>query len=161
MNGDRITPACAGKTEERRYGRAHRQDHPRVCGENAHRSRAESWCAGSPPRVRGKRAPAPTVLPQNRITPACAGKTIGCDRCKKCFEDHPRVCGENVHFLPFAVPCRGSPPRVRGKPSQLLLDVSVGRITPACAGKTVDISRLLSIQKDHPRVCGENRQDLK
>ena len=51
---ERITPACAGKTD-----RAHReafgtQDHPRVCGENAPVAPSMLDFMGSPPRVRGK-----------------------------------------------------------------------------------------------------------
>ena len=32
---DRITPACAGKTEEMKRYLTEAEDHPRVCGENA------------------------------------------------------------------------------------------------------------------------------
>ncbi len=70
---------------------------------------------GSPPRVRGK------VISQNafsrsmRITPACAGKSIGLTPCVSRFQDHPRVCGEKIHHLASHIPMAGSPPRVRGK----------------------------------------------
>ena len=33
----RITPACAGKTLHGRFVRIHRQDHPRMRGEDSHR----------------------------------------------------------------------------------------------------------------------------
>ena len=92
----RITPACAGKTYADELTILIREDHPRVCGENAHRSRAESWCAGSPPRVRGKpRRPARAGRSRG-ITPACAGKTDEKKSIGSACEDHPRVCGENT-----------------------------------------------------------------
>ena len=47
---------------------------------------------------------------------------------------------------------------MRGKLRMAGVDVSIARITPACAGKTGKITiRVLTIG-DHPRVCGENVQ---
>ena len=34
-NKEGITPACAGKTPQRRWGRVHGLDHPRMRGEDA------------------------------------------------------------------------------------------------------------------------------
>ena len=50
----------------------------------------------------------------------------------------------------------GSPPRVRGKPDELIKSADKGRITPACAGKTRVHLRGYGFYRDHPRVCGEN-----
>ena len=65
--------------------------------------------------MRGK--PEPTVLGVVLIgiTPACAGKTIPPQLQFPLVQDHPRVCGENLHFTHSKNPLRGSPPRVRGK----------------------------------------------
>ena len=50
----RITPACAGRSENVLAIHVVTPDHPRVCGEKRHmRSRAFSMF-GSPPRVRGE-----------------------------------------------------------------------------------------------------------
>ena len=71
----RITPACAGKTQQ---GLAHPvrvEDHPRVCGENAAVNLSVRLTSGSPPRVRGKQAKQVCDQLALRITPACAGKT--------------------------------------------------------------------------------------
>ena len=51
-------------------------DHPRVCGKNSMADGTVTIKAGSPPRVREKQ-----LMPQfeklnQRITPACAGKTL-------------------------------------------------------------------------------------
>ena len=70
------------------------------------------------------------------ITPAHAGKTIQPPLLSHIFWDHPRACGEN--FVPSLAHCGkvGSPPRMRGKPSDYPAKVAVQGITPAHAGKT-------------------------
>ena len=73
----RITPACAGKTVSGKPRSAQREDHPRVCGENLSISSCSFRVLGSPPRVRGKRVSLSACTVQDRITPACAGKTAG------------------------------------------------------------------------------------
>ena len=52
--GQRITPACAGKTKLLFCVEKCLTDHPRVCGENAHNAEILLKLLGSPPRVRGK-----------------------------------------------------------------------------------------------------------
>ena len=70
----RITPACAGKSQQGNRLMSWVWDHPRVCGEKRWKRRTSSCMAGSPPRVRGKaRRGACSGLP-GWITPACAGK---------------------------------------------------------------------------------------
>ena len=71
------------------------------------------------------------------ITPAYAGKT-NCFYIKEFIQrDHPRVCGENVAVALYAIHVYGSPPRMRGKPSNVTAFDGQPRITPAYAGKTV------------------------
>ena len=50
----RITPACAGKREQRGSNSQWLKDHPRVCGEKVLLRLKHSRKLGSPPRVRGK-----------------------------------------------------------------------------------------------------------
>ena len=152
----RITPACAGKTATGHAIPCQGWDHPRVCGENSAPRSAPAPAKGSPPRVRGKRAPAPTVLPQNRITPACAGKTVYEYWLGNLPQDHPRVCGENMPPSVYYDAHEGSPPRVRGKRKVGVPHICRPRITPACAGKTDRHYHLRGLRQDHPRVCGEN-----
>ena len=66
------------------------------------------------------------------------------------------MCGENlgVQFNQSGV--WGSPPRVRGKLTLRALSVIFSGITPACAGKTVEVVDADFLCEDHPRVCGEN-----
>ena len=69
--------------------------------------------------------------------------------------DHPRVCGEKLGiFLLFCLQI-GSPPRVRGKVTQVTAIIALSGITPACAGKSKEQYGKKIFQKDHPRVCGE------
>ena len=73
----RITPACAGKTNNINSFKLQNQDHPRVCGENFSNPALVHAGVGSPPRVRGKQRHRQKFTYCVRITPACAGKTDG------------------------------------------------------------------------------------
>ena len=66
------------------------------------------------------------------------------------------MCGENRRASSRAICTAGSPPRVRGKPRSISGIFFLSRITPACAGKTINDYEKSSYAKDHPRVCGEN-----
>ena len=68
------------------------------------------------------------------------------------------MCGENAMRNSSSVAPWGSPPRVRGKLGSFDEITFSTRITPACAGKTSAKVFLTRNIKDHPRVCGENRE---
>ena len=70
----RITPACAGKSEQKVSELTGIRDHPRVCGEKGCGIVSVQLLKGSPPRVRGKVLLMPATENSIRITPACAGK---------------------------------------------------------------------------------------
>ena len=73
---DRITPACAGRSDSGVLGDAIEVDHPRVCGEKCPTTGWSPSSSGSPPRVRGE-APVPLNFESGgRITPACAGRRL-------------------------------------------------------------------------------------
>ena len=127
-----------------------------MCGENPSREKYLPAAVGSPPRVRGKRAARERMLGIQRITPACAGKTVERASDLVADEDHPRVCGENGKTRSRVTSFLGSPPRVRGKLDEKPDGEFKFRITPACAGKTSHFTLRLSASQDHPRVCGEN-----
>ena len=152
----RITPAGAGKTGLGGAAKAIGTDHPRRCGENAHANNKQPTAAGSPPQVRGKQWPLGASVRVFGITPAGAGKTRRRTIANTCPEDHPRGCGENSVVWVFGVRQMGSPPRMRGKHSQITKFRTLDRITPADAGKTSQGIRFVTAQEDHPRGCGEN-----
>ena len=86
-----------------------------MCGENAIRDAIYMQVAGSSPRVRGKLGRSDLEGSEQRLIPACAGKTRAADWIQKFAEAHPRVCGEN-HRGCLTMPApTGSSPRVRGK----------------------------------------------
>ena len=131
-----ITPACAGKRQERLSSRTNHRDHPRVCGEKSVFPWRSWFTLGSPPRVRGKEHSTNSHQPKHRITPACAGKSRRILEFLRVFRDHPRVCGEKRALKSTALSSVGSPPRVRGKAARPPRSSGPGGITPACAGKS-------------------------
>ena len=49
----------------------------------------------------------------------------------------------------------GSPPRMRGKAYEYVVNGGIHRITPAYAGKSSLSQADKAVLRDHPRVCGE------
>ena len=80
--GLRITPAYAGKRERFDLFNAGMWDHPRLCGEKKMGCCIWITVSGSPPPMRGKESVMTGNLPESRITPAYAGKSVGQQRCK-------------------------------------------------------------------------------
>ena len=111
------------------------RDHPRVCGEKSGNCRLLDRVNGSPPRVRGEEGTPFLLCGRERITPACAGRSLRRIENRSRGEDHPRVCGEKSDRFRYCVLEVGSPPRVRGEVTG----------TGGCTRG----------RRDHPRVCGE------
>ncbi len=65
------------------------------------------------------------------------------------------MCGKKSTSSWFRLICSGSPPHVREKVSIKSVQVTIRRITPACAGKRVDEELILQLHRDHPRMCGK------
>ena len=137
------------------------RDHPRVCGKNIRVSCSDATSLGSHPRVREKQSVICSRISEHRITPACAGKTIGSWDSKRFSQDHTRVCGKNLKIERKISKILGSPPRVREK-LELTKDLDYeSGITPACAGKTDHLIWRNTSDGDHPRVCGKNQLGLR
>ena len=76
-----------------------------------------------------------------RITPAYAGKSELATYRFVADWDHPRVCGEKVSPQVLQGHIQGSPPRMRGKGLlQIFISEPLG-ITPAYAGKSIEIDK--------------------
>ena len=97
--GNRITPACAGKTRLETMEMLVVRDHPRVCGKNMLAVVFKVSALGSPPRVREKLNLCWIGHVFLRITPACAGKTLARLLELSLKRDHPRVCGKNLRQM--------------------------------------------------------------
>ena len=133
-------------------------DHPRVCGEHRQRFGRTYYVRGSSPRMRG--TPSSWILscvvlagssPRMRgtleagtgtkdnpgIIPAYAGNTSMGSPLPSGNGDHPRVCGEHIMALRFAVPSLGSSPRMRGTHVGDVLGGQGDGIIPAYAGNTM------------------------
>ncbi len=108
--------------------------------------------------MRGKVVSVPADWDLVRITPACAGKSPYSQFVLITGEDHPRVCGEKFYSSFSWRGFKGSPPRVRGKVLPMFINRLLGRITPACAGKSFENVIGTIVCQDHPRVCGEKRR---
>ena len=93
---------------------------------------------------------------KERITPACAGKTVLPEHQRFVNGDHPRVCGKDFLDDGLTDWHIGSPPRVRERHGMYLAISIYGGITPACAGKTHQVSFGNISCEDHPRVCGKD-----
>ena len=65
--------------------------------------------------MRGKEAFLSSKWKPSGITPAYAGKSEALASNPDAQEDHPRLCGEKVHFNIVKVEVQGSPPPMRGK----------------------------------------------
>ena len=152
---ERITPACAGKSDWDEVYVKLVKDHPRVCGEKFDTPGFYIVLPGSPPRMRGKGERKTGKTRRVGITPAYAGKRDGKDQRHAAVWDHPRVCGEKFYIVLPLYNLLGSPPRMRGKVSSFSLPSLSPRITPAYAGKSVQQLSLVNMAWDHPRVCGE------
>ena len=90
--GERITPAGAGKTIGLSVRMLITLDHPRRCGENDVSSGENLQAMGSPPQMRGKHASGSRTAADLGITPADAGKTL-----KRSFRNQP-FCSRAVQI---------------------------------------------------------------
>ena len=92
----RITPAYAGKRTIHAHRKGVYQDHPRIRGEKASTLCYTYKIVGSPPHTRGKVSFFITCIDFFRITPAYAGKSLGCPGLDTAHRDHPRIRGEKT-----------------------------------------------------------------
>ena len=137
----RITPAYAGKSSLHSNAAGNDGDHPRIRGEKLAVHNAPLGRSGSPPHTRGKVRRVTIPLPDERITPAYAGKSHLTGQLQGFSKDHPRIRGEKFpHRRARRVP-GGSPPHTRGKELGYPRQSCWNRITPAYAGKRLKKSR--------------------
>ena len=111
---------------------------------------------GSSPHMRGTHDCCTIFDSPQGIIPAYAGNTRWLHLMPLDYRDHPRICGEHSVW-PYtpAIPA-GSSPHMRGTPwTDDELRQAFG-IIPAYAGNTPVQERPTSLQRDHPRICGEH-----
>ena len=158
---DGITPAYAGKRYIFKGLLCGFKDHPRLCGEKCAEPSIVVTIQGSPPPMRGKVVRAIPDILRKRITPAYAGKSANVTLAGSSGWDHPRLCGEKYEPGIEKSLNLGSPPPMRGKDEENAVIGSCNGITPAYAGKSQESESLISRTRDHPRLCGEKKEDTK
>ena len=150
-----ITPACAGNTTMEATLQLGIRDHPRLRGEYQAQFFPLVAESGSPPLARGIPDVILSIVFLNGITPACAGNTVGAVLEQRYLWDHPRLRGEYTEYNNRKKQQSGSPPLARGILIQRRKDSFVKRITPACAGNTLELFGGIGSPRDHPRLRGE------
>ena len=153
--GIRFIPACAGNSDRGPYASRQAAVHPRVCGEQPVRIRSIGPNPGSSPRVRGTAKLNRDYLGAVRFIPACAGNRSTARTTSIRTAVHPRVCGEQSHFVTQRPVIPGSSPRVRGTVRRFVFCGTTNRFIPACAGNSDERFRRDPPGSVHPRVCGE------
>ena len=156
----RLIPAWAGKTHPPPGKACPPSAHPRVGGENSSRVKGKPALQGSSPRGRGKLAPSVLRPAAFGLIPAWAGKTGSADGRDRPRSAHPRVGGENRSSSTSSPGRLGSSPRGRGKPRGNLSPPDASRLIPAWAGKTGPCGDGAHDDWAHPRVGGENVQNM-
>ena len=151
----RITPACAGNRRLWMDSSICLWDHPRLRGEQSSNFDILAAKSGSPPLARGTERYALYKSWRLGITPACAGNRCPPPARVMLVRDHPRLRGEQHRPNPWQNTSQGSPPLARGTVDCTpALGEAVG-ITPACAGNRWCTRSQARMQKDHPRLRGE------
>ena len=151
-----LTPANAGKTLLPAADSCHQRAHPRERGENLLMPSTIELYVGSPPRTRGKLLSAEGGKGGARLTPANAGKTWEAYAQQPPEQAHPRERGENNRYQVASQCIAGSPPRTRGKLDIACPPCPAAGLTPANAGKTRILLKIVKKARAHPRERGEN-----
>ena len=68
------------------------------------------------------------------------------------------MCGEQYFDVEVCSVEEGSSPRVRGTARRLFTTTDGDGIIPACAGNSNAKEASAAFKRDHPRVCGEQKQ---
>ena len=155
-----LTPAWAGTTSAGPSPGTPTWAHPRVGGDDAAQTHCIHGHEGSPPRGRGRRLSWPASDGGRGLTPAWAGTTGSWSGNGAQSRAHPRVGGDDSSLMRRRLLAAGSPPRGRGRRE---LDVAllpgVG-LTPAWAGTTSRYRDPSSPGRAHPRVGGDDREQV-
>ena len=153
----RLIPAHAGKTRLELNAHGEPPAHPRSRGENGY-IYVYPWSSdGSSPLTRGKHVPLIKLAPDRGLIPAHAGKTRRNARSGHAHPAHPRSRGENGLWCSSFGLFPGSSPLTRGKLGLSVSFVSLCRLIPAHAGKTVLHVMPPWSWRAHPRSRGENQ----
>ena len=154
--GARLTPARAGNTHGSSGQSQRWSAHPRSRGEHYDVATGVLREFGSPPLARGTQEAGRVPRLHARLTPARAGNTSGVITSPVMISAHPRSRGEHIPARVQALPRYGSPPLARGTHSTYGLFQVARRLTPARAGNTTTVEKIIKYRTAHPRSRGEH-----
>ena len=151
---DGIIPARAGSTRLCSWPTTALRDHPRSRGVDKAPAAYRIACGGSSPLARGR--PNRGILPilGIGIIPARAGSTTCLLASLLRDGDHPRSRGVDGPAVGHRGDAGGSSPLARGRQRLTLDENDRGRIIPARAGSTRELSGAAAPLADHPRSRG-------
>ena len=155
-----ITPACAGSSTCRNTPLWAAWDHPRMRGEQYIMHIGERGDRGSPPHARGAVSPPTDTGAPEGITPAYAGSRARLFWLSTTTRDHPRIRGEQNGGVGYSQSAAGSPPHTRGAEVSQQRKQRKHRITPAYAGSSIQSALSRHLDRDHPRIRGEQMKRL-
>ena len=151
-----LIPAGAGTTPPRWASALAKWAHPRRCGDHRLADASETFATGSSPQVRGPLSIRGIAWSWRRLIPAGAGTTRLLARLRIAGSAHPRRCGDHnmTRFVTFSA--GGSSPQVRGPPFFSPCRVCLIGLIPAGAGTTRLKSLKATLNRAHPRRCGDH-----
>ena len=151
-----ISPRVWGKPLESKSCVRVKSEHPHACGENLSTNAVTMAHNGTSPRVWGKRAPNGRPDAARRNIPTRVGKTHQFRCFRRCCQEHPHACGENVQSCFSPASSHGTSPRVWGKLAADGEIADVDRNIPTRVGKTAWLTTRRDTGPEHPHACGEN-----
>ncbi len=156
QRGERATPARAGTTPRRTWRPERRPGYPRAGGDDPLAEVEGNLSYGLPPRGRGRLQDVPRYERLQRATPARAGTTSNSIEASARSAGYPRAGGDDTGGTGTRRPCRGLPPRGRGRLRLLRHRPAVVRATPARAGTTRPRPPAASAPAGYPRAGGDD-----
>ena len=152
----RITPAYAGRIAFLDMPTSTQWDHPRIRGKNVHFLIATKGVNGSPPHTREESLRKLLKSYMIGITPAYAGRIVCFFFRDIYFWDHPRIRGKNILDTHVGSASSGSPPHTREELIFIMWPLLRFGITPAYAGRIINLIVCCDALRDHPRIRGKN-----
>ncbi len=134
----RFTPTRVGTTGACPHRRPRLPVHPHACGDDVVVLPAASVPSGSPPRVWGRQREGREVRRRYRFTPTRVGTTYQATQRISHSAVHPHACGDDAIRLHSFHACRGSPPRVWGRPAWRFCSSVRSPVHPHACGDDVE-----------------------
>ena len=134
--GWRFIPTHVGNTMAATLLGTDRPVHPHACGEHAMQSGYDKTNIGSSPRMWGTRLSFQKAPNERRFIPTHVGNTRWFGGGSPILAVHPHACGEHCRYPGYALPVRGSSPRMWGTQPIRIPKKAFVRFIPTHVGNT-------------------------